>query len=162
MVQVLRVWPLLWRKVLDDINRFGNLSPEDKESLRLHKQSYLPKKAVQIAHDLLEMRYFDQTQNKDFPDSLTVDAHKKLAEITGIKFFADDGSIEHQSFPDTLQKINYAVGKEDIDNLVGRLKREKIPDDFIFNSLLQGVWASPTAHEDFIFNSYIPRVLSGS
>jgi hypothetical protein len=140
--------------------RNSDLSELDKRAMSLFWSTYLPKKVFQIAHNLLEKKEQEEISNPLFPESLSPSAHRRLSEITGIKIFSDLFSMEDQSILDSLQQMNYQIGNKNLQGIVSRFKKDRIPKELRINALLQGVWVNPKAQEDFIFNSYLPRVLN--
>ncbi|MBT7706281.1 hypothetical protein HN747_02425 [archaeon] len=134
-------------------------SQEDQKKMELFWSTYLPKKRFQIAHDLLERQWIEEMANPDFPESLKRNAHVELARITNIKCFEDDFSFCDFSAMDSLQQMSYHIGNKNIRRIMNRFKKEGVPRDLSFNAILQGVWVNSRAQEDFIFNSYLPRMM---
>ncbi len=136
------------------------LSRDESRLLNMFWKTYLPKKAFQIAHDVLEKKCNEEILDRNFPEALKRDAHLNLARITKIKHFTDDFSFDDQPFLDTLQQMIYPIGDKNIRRILTRLETEGVSKEVSFNALLQGVWVNPQAQEDFIFDAYIPRVLN--
>ena len=145
---------------IDYSKRRKIFSPSDQKKMTLFWSTYLPKKRFQIAHNLLERKCSEEMGNPNFPESLKKDAHIQLAQLTGIKCFEDDFSFEDSPAIDCLQQMSYPMGHKDIGRIMSRLKKERIPRNLIFNSILQGTWVDSHAQEDFIFNSYLPRMMN--
>lgn len=136
-----------------------DLSSDERKLLKLFWATYLPKKTFQIAHSLLERKESEEISNPNYPESLKITPHEKLSEISGIKHFSDYFSFDDYTILDTMQQIGYQVGNKNISNIVEKLRERRVPSNLIFRSIMQGVWVNPEAQRDFIFNSYLPRVL---
>jgi len=143
---------------IDYSKKFESMPRDERRILELFWETYLPKKSFQIAHDILERREAEEMYNSAFPESFKKYAHLKLAELTGIKNFSDIFSMDDLPFFDTLQQVSYPIGNENMGNIMACLRKEGVPRKVAFNSILQGVWTSSRAQEEFIFNCYIPAL----
>ncbi|MBW3023074.1 hypothetical protein KY308_03145 [Candidatus Woesearchaeota archaeon] len=153
---------LQWMK--KNMTKLG-ISSEDLRLVEVYENAYNEEKKLEVAHGLLEMEYFNKLSNDNVPEHWKIEAHKRLAEITGLKVtFKDSYRFDDPSFEEILLCLSYITGKPRIEKLANKVKKAIYPRNHagkgvILQALLTGSWTNPKCQEEFIFKHYIPRAL---
>lgn len=135
-----------------------NLSKKDLDKCMSFRECYIHKKMPQIVHDILELKEREEGYNKRFPDSLGLETHNDLAEITGVKRYKKDYFlIDDQEFSESSQQMSYFFGEKRMKSLVNKMRDKKIDDNIIISALFTGFWCDSKAQEKFIFDLYLPK-----
>jgi len=133
----------------------------DKDQIKMLDfllRTYIPKKAVQNAHDVLELREREVNGNTNNPERIKYESHKELAKITGVKRYEDIYVLDDPDFENTLYSLSYFFGEKTFLGIIERLKKQGIDDQRILSAILTGWWSDVEAQEEFITKLLIPSM----
>lgn len=146
-------------KFLRENKKRFHTSEKDVDRAASNLKTYIPKKLLKVAHDVLEMKDLEERENENFPDSLYRESHEALVNLTGIKRCRDIFSFDDEEFETALQHMTYFFGEKRINSLIQDMKKQRVPEDVRMSALFTGFWCSPEAQKRFLFDLYLPRVM---
>jgi hypothetical protein len=121
---------------------------------------YVAKKLPQIVHNLLEQKEIEGIHNQNLPHSLSLQSHKHLASLSGVKrYLSDYYLLNDEEINNSLFQLPYFFGQKRARNLVRKMQEKGVDDGLIMQALFTGCWSSPEAQEKFILDLYLPKVL---
>ena len=148
---------------IDSMKKNGEklgMSIEDIQRCIYFEKSYIPKKLIQVVHDILTIKEYEEETNEKFPKNFHIEAHKALSQITQIPRYEFDYYLfEDNEIAEPLNELTYFFGQRRIKRLADKMKRKGIPENIMIHALLSGFWCDSKAQEQFIFKLYLPEVM---
>ena len=135
------------------------ISENDLHLVEVSRKAYVPEKILEAVYGLLVMDYM----NSKAPAHWKKEAHKKLAEISGLKVLSrDNNRFGEPDFSDTLLRLSYILGERRIKKIAGEARKERglrnsHGEGLILQALMTGAWTNPRCQRKFVLEYFIPQ-----